>query len=239
MRYVSASGPAMHLGRALPAVAAVIALMGCGGGESGEDPDGDDTTAPIELDVVLDAELAVGAPTGPDYAPDTSGLVAEYTVTNNAEVAVLVVERRPAQVTPTVDVPLPDTEESSWVYSDDAGTVLVTKEIFATSRSSGTDSNTGTAYRAPAVRLEPGESVTGRAFALTPLRWIAPDTDVFDVPGPGTLPTQATAWSFCVQVAPDPGESGAPTMADHTPDRRLLCSTSTDLPAGALTGESG
>ncbi|WP_123788454.1 hypothetical protein [Phytoactinopolyspora halophila] len=147
--------------------------MGCSRGESSEDPDGDSTTAPIELDVVLDAELGVGAPTGPDYPPDTSGLVAEYTVTNNADVAVLVVERRPAQITPTVDVPLPDTEESSWVYSDDAGTVLVTKEIFATSRSSGTDRNTGSAYRAPAVRLEPGESVTGPRLRPNP---VAPDS---------------------------------------------------------------
>ncbi|WP_166350926.1 hypothetical protein [Phytoactinopolyspora limicola] len=146
-------------GQAFSAVVAVMALVGCGGGESGEDPGGNDTTALVELDVVLDAELGVGAPAGPEYPPDTSGVVAEYTVTNNADVAVLVVERRPPQLTPTVDVPLPDTEESSWVYSDDAGTMLVTKEIFAMSRSNGTDSNTGTAYRAPAVRLEPGESV--------------------------------------------------------------------------------
>lgn len=217
----------MRLGRALTAAVAVTALAGCGGDD---DPAGEQTTAPAaELDVALDAQLGVGAPTGPEYPPGTSGLVADYTVTNNADVPVLVVQRRPADITPEVDVPLPDTDESSWVYADDAGQILVTKEVFAT-----TGGDTGTAYRAPAVRLEPGETVTGRAFALTPLRRIAPDSGAFEVPGPSTLPDDATSWSFCVQVAPDPGETGEPTMADHTPDRRLVCSTPADLPPDAL-----
>jgi hypothetical protein len=142
---------------------------------------------------------------------------------------VLVVERRPDDITPDVDVPLPDTAESSWVYADDTGAILVTKEVFAT-----TGGGSGTAYRAPAVRLEPGQSVTGRAFALTPLRRIAPAAGTFEVPGPGSLPADATSWSFCVQVAPDPGETGEPTMADHTPDRRLVCSTTADLPPDAV-----
>ena len=216
----------MALGRALLAVVAVSALAGCSGGDAG----GDGTPSPsVELDIVLDAQLGVGAPTGPAYPPGTSGLVADYTVTNNADVTVLVVERRPADITPDVDVPLPDTAEASWVYADDTGGVLVTKEVFAT-----TGAGTGTAYRAPAVRLEPGQSVTGRAFALTPLRRIAPDAETFVVPGTDTLPAEAASWSFCVQVAPDSGETGEPTMADHTPDRRLVCSTAADLPPDAL-----
>ncbi|AYY13037.1 hypothetical protein EF847_10330 [Actinobacteria bacterium YIM 96077] len=227
--------PAMVLCRILTAAVAVSILVGCSGGDPGDDRGDGTPTPPVALDVALDAELGVGAPTGPDYPPETSGLVAEYTVTNNADVAVLVVERRPADITPTIGIPLPDTAESSWVYSDDSGRILVTKEIFATA---GADTDSGTAYRAPAVRLEPGESVTGRAFALTPLRRIAPDTDVFVVPGASTLPANARSWSFCVQIAPDPGETGAPTMADHTPDRRLVCSTATDLPPDALAGGS-
>ncbi|MBB5790251.1 hypothetical protein [Jiangella mangrovi] len=223
----------MRLRRALVAVVAVSVLAGCDGGDPGNDGDGDDTPSPpVELDVVLDARLGAGAPTGPEYPPGTSGLVADYTVTNNADVAVLVVERRPADITPSVDVPLPDTAESSWVYADDSGSILVTKEVFST-----TGGDTGTAYRAPAVRLEPGQSLTGRAFALTPLRRIAPDAGTFEVPGPDTLPADATSWSFCVQVAPDPGEtggSGAPTMADHTPGRRLVCSPAADLPPDAV-----
>ncbi|WP_183091221.1 hypothetical protein [Streptomyces radicis] len=206
----------MRLGLAITAAVAVGTLVGCGGG----DPGGDGArTPPVPLDVALDADLGVGAPTGPDHPPGTSGLVADYTVTNNADVPVLVVERRPADITPTVDVPLPDTAESSWVYADDSGRVLVTKEMFAP-----VDADAGAAHRAPAVRLEPGESVTARAFALTPLRRIVPDPDVFVVPGPSAVPAEATSWSFCVQVAPDPGESGPPTMADHTPDRALVCS---------------
>lgn len=216
----------MRLGRVLAAAVAVSTLVGCGD----DDPGGDATPTPsAELDIALDAQLGAGAPAGPDYPPGTAGLVADYTVTNNAAVAVLVVERRPADITPAVDVPLPDTAESSWVYADDSGRVLVTKEVFATA-----GGDTGTAYRAPAVRLEPGQSVTGRAFALTPLRRIAPDPGSFEVPGPSTLPDDATSWSFCVQVAPDPGEPGEPTMADHTPDRRLVCSTAADLPPDAL-----
>ncbi|PSL02159.1 hypothetical protein CLV30_111114 [Haloactinopolyspora alba] len=224
--------------RLAPVVAALAVAGACGPDASGDDqpagpdepdaPDASETT--VELDVTLDAELGTGSPSGTAYPPEAQGLVAEYTVTNNTEGPVLVAERRPDVATVDVGIPLPDTAESTWVYAGDDGTVRVTKEMFPVAG----DGTNGQAYTVPARRLASGESMTARAFALTPLRRIVAHPDAFDVPGPSELPADATQWRFCVQVAPDPGTRDEPAIFDYTPDRQLLCSDAASLPSGAL-----
>lgn len=225
----------MHRVRLVPVVAALAVAGACGSGTSNDDqplghdePDASETT--VDLDLTLDAELSDGRPGGTEYPPEATGLVAKYTVTNNSSGPILVAERRPDVATVDVGIPLPETKESTWVYAGDDGTIRITKELFPVAG----DGEHGEPYAVPARRLSPGESMTARAFALTPLRRIVPHPDTFDVPGPAELPTDATSWQFCVQVAPDPGTRDEAAIFDYTPDRQLLCSDEAELPSGAL-----
>ncbi len=218
--------------RLIPVVAALAAAAACGSdASSAEDertPDPEGST--VDLDVTVRADLGAGHSTGQEYPPEADGLVADYTVTNNADVPILVAERRGDIPARDIGRPLPDDEETTWIYTADDGVVQLTKEMFPVLD----DRERGEAYTVPAQRVHPGESIDGRAFALLPLTAVVPASDEFEVPGSDELSPEATAWRFCVQVAPDPETRDEAVIFDYTPDRRLLCSDEAELPSGAL-----
>lgn len=187
----------------------------------------------MNLDVALEAELSTGPPDLPGDPPEAEGLVAEYTVTNNTDTPILVAERRADVKVQDIGRPVPADEETAWVYATEDGVVQLTKELFHVVD----DRERGEPYLVSARRVQPGESITGRAFALMPLQGIVPQSDIFDVPGSADLPADATTWRFCVQIAPDPENRDEAIIYDYMPDRQLLCSDDADLPPGALGGE--
>ena len=197
-------------------------------GEPDDPPEETDVSA-VDLDVTVAADLGVGHPSGPDYPPEAEGLIAGYTVTNNSDTPILVAERRADLRVRDVGRPVPADEETAWVYAADDGVIQLTKELFSVT------ADGGEAWQVPAVRVQPGQSIDGNAFALLPLAAIVPSSDDFEVPGSTELPDDATAWRFCIQVAPDPGTVDEPTIFDYTPDGRLLCSAEADLPPDTLT----
>lgn len=169
----------------------------------------------------------MGHPGGQEWPPDTEALLADYTVTNDGTRPVLVVQRRPERMASQLDFPPDDSEESTWVMGTSDGEVRISKQMFQV-----TGSDDGTAYLVPAALLGPGESVSGRAVAALPLRHLGPDPELFEVPEDQELPSDATTWQFCVQVAPEgPGvDPDRPEVRHYTEGLELLCSDRAQLP---------
>ncbi len=163
--------------------------------------------------------------------PKQEGIVVEWTVDNGGTVPVQVHDLIPTGLG-SATLPADVNPEHAWVFMED-GRIRLSKQGF--------DVAPGVAFvAAPVVGahvVQPGESLTGRAYAALPLDLDVP-TPEFTAPR-RPLDPRATEAEFCVQVTTD--ATGRPWAADSAvlevpagepAEGQLLCSQPWTLPAG-------
>jgi hypothetical protein len=195
------------------AAAAVLATSACGqtaspsgtstpaGAGASSDPAVEQTVT--SAGVSLEATMAVGFPQQPvgNGIRRMPGLVVEYTLTNTGSKPLLAYDIVPDDLG-SATLPKTVNPEHAWVYVE-AGVLRVSKQGFAPAPGVRFVAAPTTGARA----LDPGASLTGRAYAVSP--------PVLDVPGDTFEAPRATVgagvkqWQFCVQV----GERTGPVRA--------------------------
>lgn len=162
--------------------------------------------------------------------PKQQGVVVEYTVVNGGSAPVQVQDLVPAGLG-SATLPEDVNPEHVWVFMSD-GRIRLSKQGF--------DVAPGVRFvAAPVIGahvVQPGGTLTGRAYAALPLDLDVP-TPEFTVPRK-PLDPGATEAEFCVQVTTD--ATGRPWAADDTvlevpvaepAEGQLLCSQPWTLPA--------
>lgn len=159
------------------------------------------------------------------YSTDQAGLWVRYTVTNTGETPLLVLtDRGHAQ---SAQSSAPEIDSSVWVSGTDDGVVRLSKQVFfAPGGVLPTDP-----WRAPAVLIDPGESVEGEAFALEPLRTDLPAAGQTLTHDEQPVADDLTGVEVCVQIAPSAGpDAYNDEISMTTEGRSLVCSAVLDLP---------
>lgn len=213
--------------------ALLISLTACGSaGTSPATPSQEDpvTTTPAEegqvSGVSLEVDLGLGPWHDPDPVPDTQGLAAEYTITNAGDQAIIVATEIPAD-TPA-NGRAPDGAEGAWVYTTGSD-LRLSKEIFPLAEDASQAE--GPRFLVRGTRLEPGESLQGRLFAELPVREVGPNPAIFANPDAHPWRTDVTTWRACIQVRLASAQDSRSDI-DSGDQAVLLCSESSDLPAG-------
>lgn len=173
----------------------------------------------------------MGSP-GVGYLFEPEWLIPSWTLNHDGDEPVLVALGVPIGVpvegvTPQSMVLEDQRHRTVWVTGTPEGRVRLSQQAFPVLE--GVD---GSDYSVAAAVLEPGSGLGGDGLALLPLQEAIPARDVFDVPGPGELPPDATEWEFCLQVAPVPEDldPADPRITPQTEGSTLLCSDPEPLP---------
>lgn len=189
-------------------------------------PSPDPTSTASLASAAINATIAIGTPGTDRYPADHEGLVAEYIITNTADQPIVVANGiDPLQSGRAVRS---SDEESVWVTMDETGVVRLSKQIFDVDPRVLHESP----YEANAIRLDPGESVTARAYASIPLQYVGPqETTEILFDGPYQLSSEAAEVQVCIEIAP--ATTGRDVIRHTSSGRELICSDPVALPEEA------
>lgn len=181
--------------------------------------------------LIFDPWMTVGSP-GVGYLFDAEWLIPSWTLNHSGDEPVLVARGVPIGVpvegvTPQSLVLEDQRDRTVWVTGTPEGRIRLSQQAFPVRE--GVD---GSDYWVTAEVLEPGGGMGGDGMTLLPLQESIPARDVFAVPEPADLPTDATEWEFCLQVAPVPDDVDPtdPRITPQTEGTELLCSDPEPLP---------
>lgn len=227
-----------------------LVLAGCGSQSPGTDgpqqpkettvstPPQDDEGSLPGVIVKIKARVAVPPPsTQPSVTSGGTGrgLLVEYSVENSSSRAVLLVDRIPNDFESSSGGQYPITSLTTFVLAGPDATIDLSKRVFVPN--SGPDFT----VRYQGSVVEPGATVTGKAFAPFPLEHLTPGFATNQGAG-RPLPEHPKGWRLCLGVRThyEPSEllkggkvaRVANTVYGKEDVQRLLCTPMQPLPTG-------
>ncbi|WP_315092860.1 hypothetical protein [uncultured Cellulomonas sp.] len=163
---------------------------------------------------------------------EAQGLRVEYTVTNDGDVPVTVLDRMPGEGSFSSAYVVDDERVTVDAYAD--GVVELSKRSYATPD----DVTLESPWELQGTRLAPGDSVSGVGVTPFPLQVVGIGFDIEPV-GLDEVPADAERWRFCIEVGEagdvevEATDDGLPAVWVNNPmDGEILCTDTQQLPEG-------